>query len=210
MARNALKGLAVLLLAVFVSTLPAGPSRAAGLSPTGTVKKTVDRVIDVLNAPDLQGPDKKDERKRRVFAAIDPVFDFEELSMRTLGRYWRDRTPEERKEFVEVYTEFLKNFYFDKVDTHETEKIIYGDELLRAGRAEVRTKVVTPKGTEVPIDYRLKNVDGGWLVYDVVIEGVSLVRSYRSQFGDVIRNSSFDDLMGELRDKLSGGEGTEG
>ena len=210
MARKALAVLTVLLTAVFAGVLPGAPAQAAELDPTETIKKTVDRVIDVLNDPDIQGPEYRGERKQRVFAVIDPVFDFDELSMRTLGRYWRDRTTEEKEEFVEVYTEFLKNFYFDKVDTHETEKIIYGDELRRGGRAEVRTRVVTPKGTEVPIDYRLKNVDGGWLVYDVVIEGVSLVRSYRSQFGDAIRSSSFDNLMKELREKLKEGEGAEG
>lgn len=186
-------------LAILVSGAAAGASDV-----TEAVRATVDRVIEILNDPGLQGPEHKAERRGRVMSLISERFDFEELSRRTLARHWRKRTDAEKEEFVGLYTRFLQDFYMDRIEDNRRQKVVYTGETLRGKVAEVQTLVVTAKGLEVPINYRLKQGPEGWKVYDVVIEGVSLVRSYRTQFGEVIQKQSYEGLIKMLREKVEG------
>ncbi|MFQ5465222.1 MAG: phospholipid-binding protein MlaC [Thermodesulfobacteriota bacterium] len=186
-------------LAILVSGAAAGASDV-----TEAVRATVDRVIEILNDPGLQGPEHKAERRGRVMSLISERFDFEELSRRTLARHWRKRTDAEKEEFVGLYTRFLQDFYMDRIEDNRRQKVVYTGETLRGKVAEVQTLVVTAKGLEVPINYRLKQGPDGWKVYDVVIEGVSLVRSYRTQFGEVIQKGSYEGLIKMLREKVEG------
>lgn len=191
--------------ALLVSLAIGASGASAGASEvTEVVRATVDRVIETLNDPAMQGPGKKAERRGRVMALIAERFDFEEFSRRTLARHWRKRTDSERDEFVALYTRFLQDFYMKRIEDNKRQKVFYTGEILRGKAAEVRTLVVTAKGLEVPINYRLKKGSGGWMVYDVVIEGVSLIRSYRAQFGEVIQKGSYEGLVEMLREKVEG------
>src|SRR5204863_9836056 len=138
------------------------------------------------------------QRRRDV---IYPRFDFTEMAKRSLGAHWARRSPQEQQEFVKVFTGLLERSYLDQIETSEGEKVKYGREQIEGDNAEVFTKVVTPKGEEVAINYKLHQVGGDWKVYDVVVEDISLVNNYRSQFNRVLANASFDDLMRRLQDK---------
>ena len=197
-----LKGAAMALL-VSLAILASGASAGAS-EVTEVVRATVDRVIETLNDPAMQGPGNKAERRGRVMALISERFDFEELSKRTLAKHWRKRTDAEKVEFVGLYTIFLQDFYMDRIEDNKRQKVLYTGEILRGKAAEVKTLVVTAKGLEVPINYRLKKGSGEWMVYDVVIEGVSLIRSYRAQFNEVIQKGSYEGLVEMLREKVEG------
>lgn len=194
--RVAVRTTCAIFLLVFLFTVPARASEVTDL-----VKGTIDKVLNVLNDPAMQGPEKKAERRRRVMDIIAKRFDFEELSKRTLALHWRERTEEERKEFVRLYTRFLQDFYMDKIEDNRDQKVVYTGEIKKGNKVEVRTLVVTDKGVEIPINYRLLRRADDWKVYDVVIEGVSLVMSYRSQFSEVIQRSSYEGLVETLKEK---------
>lgn len=200
-----MKRIVFALLALLVLALAAGaPSGAAASEATDVIKYTVEKALAILDDPELKGPEHKEERRKRVMEVIEERFDFEELSRRTLARHWRDRTPEERREFVDLYTRFLQDFYMDKIEDEKRDKVLFMDERVRGKVAEVKTLVITTTGTEIPILYRMKRNAAEWKVYDVIIEGVSLVRSYRGQFNEIIQSSSYEELVKKLREKISG------
>lgn len=169
--------------------------------PMNEVKKTTDEVLTVLRNKELKGPGKEELRRQKILEIVSRVFDFREMAKRSLGIYWRRRTPKERDEFVPLYKALLNDTYMRKVEKYTNEKIHYTDESIQDGYAVVRTKVATSTGTEIPLDYRLMKKDGKWVVYDVVIEGVSLVNNYRSQFSQIIRSDSYRELVKKLKKK---------
>ena len=128
-------------------------------------------------------------------------FDFAEMGKRSLARQWRKRSPEERKEFVDVFTVLLEDSYVSKIEAYTDEKIIYPVERKDDNYAEVKSKIVQASGRDIGIDYRLHKTPEGWRVYDVIIEGVSLVANYRSQFKRLIRKSSYEDLIARMKTK---------
>ncbi len=134
---------------------------------------------------------------------ISQRFDFEEMARRSLAVAWQQRTPQERKEFVGLYTDLLERSYMKRIEGYSNEKIVYLDEKIDGTYAVVRTKIVTGRSVEIPIDYRLLDRNGKWLVYDVVIEGVSLVNNYRTQFSKIIRTSSYQELVKKMKNKQS-------
>lgn len=177
-------------------------TNATQLSPKEQVKSTVDRVIDILKDPKYKGKDKIQQRRSLLRNEISRVFDFEEMAKRSLGVYWKERTPQERKEFVELFKDLLERSYSGKIESYRDEKILFYDERVEEGRfAEVRTKVITTEKKEIPIDYRLYFDGKEWKVYDVVIEGVSLISNYRSQFSKIIRNHSYQELIKRMKTK---------
>jgi phospholipid transport system substrate-binding protein len=192
-------------LALLLSLLP-GAAFAA--SPTEQVRGGIDRVIRILNRPDLQAKEKKEARRELLRAEIRPVFDFREMAKRSLGVHWRGRTPEERERFVTLFTELLENSYLGKIESYKGEKIRYVKERLDPPYAVVSTVIVTSREQEIPLDYRLLQVGDRWRIYDVVIEGISLVNNYRSQFGSILQRSSFDELVGKLRSSLRESRGS--
>jgi phospholipid transport system substrate-binding protein len=173
----------------------------AGL-PFDTVKGHVDKVLDVLRDPALKPESAKKLKKDKIRAIADKMFDFTELSKRTLVRNWAKFTPEQQKEFVDLYKSLLEDAYADKITAYTDEKILFTKEIaLTEDTAEVQTTVVR-KTEEIPIYYRVHKDGGVWKVYDVIIEGVSLINNYRSQFRDILANKPPESLLETLRKKV--------
>lgn len=167
---------------------------------TEKVRSTVDGITNILRDQSLRSPGKQEERRARIRNLIQERFSFEEMSKRSLARHWKERSDEEKKEFVSLFSDLIENSYIDKIERYTDEKIIYADEKRNDGRAVVKTVIIS-KGTEIPINYRLIKTTDDWMVYDIVIEGVSLVSNYRSQFSSTIRATSYEGLVIKLREK---------
>jgi phospholipid transport system substrate-binding protein len=189
---------------LFLWALPAG----AG-APTEQTRATADKVLSVLNNPELRSAARKNERREQLRAVIYPRFDFAEMAKQSLGSQWSRRSPQEQREFVRLFTEVLENSYVDTIESYNGDKITYTRENLDKDRAEVFTKVVTKKGEEFSVNYILRSVDGEWKVYDVVIENISLVNNYRSQFNRILAKASFDELLRKLQAKAPDLTGAE-
>jgi phospholipid transport system substrate-binding protein len=187
----------VLLLLVFGIALPVWAGE-----PTDEIKQTTDKILSILTNPSLKGSSKTAEREKLIRQAIDERFDWEEMARRSLARYWDQRTDGEKKEFVRLYSDLLERTYMDKVEGYSGEKVIYEGESVDNGYAVVRVKIVTKKNTDIRVHYRLKRVENKWLVYDVSIEGVSLVNNYRTQFNSIILKSSYENLVERLRERV--------
>lgn len=181
----------------------AGFASLSAATATIQVKTTVDQVLEILNDLKLRGEAMKKERRERLRNAISPRFDFGEMAKRSLGHHWR-RYPEKQEEFVSAFTDYLEATYLKLIESYKGEKILYKGERLDNDFAEVDTKVISDQGTETPITYKLHLVAGEWKVYDFVVEGVSLVNNYRSQFDRILANSSFDEMLKALRKKTPG------
>jgi phospholipid transport system substrate-binding protein len=189
-------------LALILSAAICVPSAARGGEPTDQIRGAIDRGIDIVKRPDLKGDAKMPERRALLRKELFPYFNFEEMSRRALGVHWKNRTPEERQEFVQLFQELLENSYAGKIEGYNGEKIVYGKEALDLPYAEVRTKIVSRRGDEYSVNYRMLKSGDRWRVYDVVIEGVSLVNNYRSQFADLLDKYPFGEMMKRLRETV--------
>jgi phospholipid transport system substrate-binding protein len=192
------------LLALAVSLpvlLVVRPATAAG--PTEQLRGQVDRVLKTLEDPELKKDGKVKERRAAVRKIAEEIFDFAETAKRALGRHWAGRTPAEQTEFVGLFSDLLERAYFSKIELYGGEKIAYGAEAMDRDQATVRTKIVTKQGSEIPVDYRMLKKSERWLVYDVMIEGVSLVSNYRTQFNKIIQTSSYQELVKKMKTKQS-------
>ncbi len=169
--------------------------------PTDQLKQSVDAVIETLKNKELKRPGKEAERRAELRKIIYARFDFHEMAKRALALNWRKRTPEEQKDFVPLFADLLESTYLKKIERYHNERVVYGAESVDDGYATVKTKIITRENTEVPVDYRLMKEDAKWLVYDVTIEGVSLVANYRTQFNEIIRSGSYQDLVNRLKKK---------
>lgn len=199
---------AVVAVSVALLMAPA-PSRAG--EPTDQIRGAIDRVLEILKKKDLQAKEKRAERRTLLREEISKAFDFDEMAKRSLGPAWRQRTPEERKEYVALFRQVLENSYLGKVEAYQGEKIRYVKDSVAEGRfAAVETLIVTGKGQEIPLNYRLVKEKSEWRVYDVVIEEISLVNNYRSQFGAILQRSSFQDLLARLREMIKTAESGSG
>ena len=155
-----------------------------------------------MQSPEFKALDR-DAKIKEIRAIINKVFDWQELSRRTLGRDWKKFSPEQQKEFVALFEELLENIYADRILAYTKEKIEFGKETqLKKGRVEVESHIITTDGTRVPLFYRLTDKSGQWRVYDVVIEGVSMVKNYRGQFRQILSTKKPEDLLQTLRDKV--------
>jgi phospholipid transport system substrate-binding protein len=170
--------------------------------PTEVIRKTTDKIISIVKDPALEGPEKKREKERLIRAAAEEIFDKEEMSMRTLARHWRERTPAEKKEFMELFEDLLEKTYIDRVEGYSGEKVLYEGERVEGDYALVKVDIMTKQQTKIPVLYRLKKKKEGWLVYDLSIEGVSLINNYRTQFDSIIMSSSFKNLIEKLKEKV--------
>ena len=173
----------------------------AQTSPTGEVKKVVDEVVSIVSSQDMKKPENKEKRQKGLKEAIGAIFDFPEMAKLSLGRYWDERTTDEKNEFVQVFETLLENTYSKKIESYKNEKIVYLKETVEGDSSEVKSKVVTSKRDDYAIDYRLLNKSGKWVIYDVTIEGISLVANYRSQFDKIIRSEGYSALMKKLNTK---------
>ena len=170
--------------------------------PLETVKGYADKVLDVLRDPSLKPESAKKVKKDKLRAISEKMFDFTELSKRSLGKNWSKFNPEQQKEFIELYTSLLEDAYANKIIAYTDEKIVFSKEVtLTEKTVEVRSTVLR-KNEEIPIYYRVILKDGSWRVYDVVVEGVSLINNYRSQFKEILVNKPPESLLETLRKKV--------
>ena len=190
-------GLGILMF--FLSTLPV----YAG-APLDTVQTNVNKVLDVLRDPKLKAESAKEIKKEKLEAMYETMFDEVELSMRSLGGNWKKLSPAQQQEFIQLYRQVLGRAYIDEILSFTNEKIVFSKEnMLSNNQAEVQTKVIT-SSKEIPIFYRVILKDGTWKVYDVVVENVSLVQNYRSQFNSILAKKTPDQLLEILRKKVEG------
>lgn len=175
------------------------PIRALAASALDTVKTNANVVLDVLRDPKLKGESGKKVKEQKVEAAADKLFDYVELSKRTLGLNWNKFSMDQRKEFVDLFKTLLRNTYIDKITAYTNQKVSFTREIsLSENTMEVQS-VVTSSSAQTPINYRVIKKDDGWKVYDVVIEGVSLVSNYRTQFRETLANNPPQTLIDTLR-----------
>ena len=169
--------------------------------PLDTVEARVKEVLDVLRNPALQGEANKKAKEEKIEAIANEMFDYVALSKLTLGRGWRDFNKEQQKEFVSLFRTILKKAYMDKILSYTNEQVLFDrDIMLSENKAEVQTKIIT-KTAEIPIDYRVYLKDGKWKVYDVIVEGISLVQNYRTQFREILANNPPEEVLKILREK---------
>lgn len=166
-------------------------------TPTDELRLQVTRVFEVLDDQTLK---PEEMRQAAVRHRVGQIFDFEDAARRALGPYWTERTPSERAEFVALFTGLVEQVYVSRIETYRDDHINYLGESVVRGAATVRTTVVPKRGAEVPVDYRMHLQSGRWLVYDIVVDGVSLIENYRIQFTKIIQTSSYAELIAKMRD----------
>jgi phospholipid transport system substrate-binding protein len=188
---------ACLLLVVGIAPADVSPATATA---TDAVRATIDEVLRVLGDKDLKQPSRADERRKLLEKIVGGRFDYQEMSRRSLGAPWNQLTDKDKQEFVDLFRTLLTNTYADRVESYSGEGVQYLNERTEKDYAEVRTKILSGK-TEIPMDYRLMNKNSDWRVYDVVVDGVSLVNNYRGQFSKILRTSSYPELVDQLRKK---------
>jgi len=169
--------------------------------PLEVIKVSADRAIQILKDPQLQANEKKKERIERLKEIANPLFDFEEMARRALGPHWRRRSFQEQKEFVKLFRDFIEKTYSNNVDLYAGEQIVMGKEIIDNDYAQVDSSFVNPKGEEFSVVFRLRRTEGKWKVYDALVENISIVNNYRSQFDRVISKSSFEELIRLLKEK---------
>jgi phospholipid transport system substrate-binding protein len=188
--------LAIVMLALLLAAAP-----ASAATPTETLKAYGDVVLKILEDPALRSPERKQDRRTAVRKVAEEVFDIGETAKRALGPHWQQRTPAEREEFTQLFADLLESTYIARIDEYGGERIRYTGEKIDGDTAIVQTRVLTKKGSEAPIDARMIRRGDKWYIYDVMIEGVSLVNNYRTQFDRIIRSASYAELVKRLRDR---------
>ena len=186
-------------LAAWLLLAAAGPASLA--SPTDVVKVAVEQVVRVAEDSELGRPAAAERRRVEIRRIAENLFDFQEMARRSLARHWTDRTAEQRQEFVRLFTDLMERVYFGKLENYSGERILYVSETVDGDYATVRSKILIGQKGDLPIDYRLRLIGSRWAVYDVLMDGVSFVSTYRAQFNRVIQTSSYDDLVQKLRTK---------
>jgi phospholipid transport system substrate-binding protein len=183
------------LASLFVIALAAAVASAG--APTEQLKSSVDQVIKLLDDPALK--DRPAERRAQVRKMVDDIFDYPDTARRALGNHWNARTPQEREEFTRLFGDLLDRAYISKIDLYQGEKVKWIGETIDGSDALVKTTILAKSGSDVPVDYRMHPKDGHWRVYDVVIEGVSMVSNYRTQFNKIVQTESYDSLVQKLK-----------
>jgi len=185
------------VLTCFVFAAPAN----AQTSVTAEVKKTVDEVVRIVTDKDLKKPQNEKKKRAELKTAIGAIFDYGEMTKRAMGPHWRGLSAADKKEITGLFETLLENSYSSKIESYNNEKINYLRENVDGNYAEVKSKIITAKQDEYSVDYRLMDENGQWRVYDVVIEGVSLVSNYRSQFNRIINEKGYPELVKKLQAK---------
>jgi phospholipid transport system substrate-binding protein len=182
------------------------PGRAAAGAPTEQIQSAIEKATAILKNPKLQPEAKRSELR----AALYPHFDFSEMARRSLGSHWQRRSADEQRQFVKLFTEMVEAAYMNNLDGYQGEKVIVGGEKQEQEFAQVDSKIVSKKGEEFTVNYKLHRSGSDWKIYDVVIENISLVNNYRSQFNRVIAQSSYDELVRKMKDKQFEAAGKKG
>ncbi len=188
--------LAAIVFALLMIVDPAGAA-----TPREQIQSSVEKVIAILKDPNLKPEAKKSERLEQLRQVIFPKFDFAEMAKRSLGADWQRRNPEEQREFVKLFTELIESSYASNLNSYNGEKVVFMGDKQDGEYAQVDTKITSNKGEETSVSYKLLQSGSDWKIYDVVIENISIVNNYRSQFTRVIARSSFADLLRQMKDK---------
>ena len=179
------------------------PVTSTAGGPTEQVRATVDRVLAIVRNPNAKSKVQIDAQRAKLVKVISPRFDFSEMAKRSLGRHWAARTSEEHREFVTVFATLMGKSYADNIESYTTQNVLYIRESEDQNYAQVDTKIVAENGSPFSINYKMHRVDGEWRIYDLVIEDISVVNNYRSQFDRIIARSSFADLVQTMKEKQS-------
>ena len=196
MWQNLLSRTISLLLLLFCLVTPS----LAG-EPTDQIKETIDKMIVILNDPALKDPAKAKERRKMIRQAASERFDWREMARRSLAKHWKERTEEEKLEFVPLFTDLLELTYMKRIENYSGDKVSYDGEKVKGKYSLVKVRIFTDKQVEIPVAYKMKKKGSEWKIYDVSIEGVSLVNNYRKQFDSVILSSSYQGLVEKLKEK---------
>jgi phospholipid transport system substrate-binding protein len=188
------------VVALAASLAVLGNVAQAGV-PTDQLRGATERVLKVLQDPELKQPAKREARRQQIRAIADEIFDWQETGKRALARHWQGRNPSEREEFAALFSELIERSYISKIEQYSGERVFYAGETVEGEQATVKTKLVTKSSTEIPIEYRMQKDGDRWRAYDVVIEGVSLVSNYRTQFNRIIQQSGYGELVNKLKTK---------
>lgn len=189
-----------ILCVMFFLGICASNVHAVAKGPTQQLQPILERLIEIIQEPELQGEKNREKRRGIVMEVVKKRFDFREMSKRVLGRTWRDITDEEREKFVTQMIKLLENNYIGQLENYSGQTVEYVDERIRSGRAQVST-LVKNNGNTYPVYYVLLKDEGNWMVYDVNIEGVSLIRNYRAQFKSILHEEKFEGLLRIIEEK---------
>jgi phospholipid transport system substrate-binding protein len=170
--------------------------------PTDRIRRTGDKIISIANNPELMTPDRVLERCRVIREALNELFDWEEISRRSLARHWDQRTEREKEKFVELLARRLERACIRRLDSYPSFEVHYVSQTLDGDSGVVTARIVTEKGREIPFAYRVKKKGDGWLVYDISVEGISLINSYRTQFNSFLVGASYHELIKKLKATL--------
>jgi len=187
------------VLGLFLGLLLAAGAEAG--EATDQLRTSVDQAVKILDDPTLKKPEHANERRAQLRKTAEAIFDYRETAKRSLARHWQGRTPQEQDEFVALFADLLERSYMGKIEQYGGEKISYVSESVEGDLATVKTRILTKTKQEAPVDYRLLKSGNQWLVYDVIIEGVSLVGNYRNQFNRIIQTSSYGELVKRMKTK---------
>lgn len=192
------------IVPVFLVLLLGLTSPAHGTQPLDTLQKPIDEVVGILKDPRYQDAAQKESQREKLWEIIRNVFNFSEISIRTLAINWKKFPPEQQKEFTDVFSEFLGNIYLKKIQGEfNNEKVVYlSQEILTDSKATVKTKILRENNIEIPVEYSMLLQNGVWKIYDVRIEGVSLVINYRTQFKEILLKESPAQLISRIKKKL--------
>jgi len=180
------------------------PATSFAGEATKEIKETTDKIIAIISDPAFKGTNKRSEKDRLIRKVVDERFDWREMSRRTLARHWKKRSDKEKRLFVDLFGKLLERTYMDRVGGYSGEKVLYEGEKVDGKYGIVKVRIITKKETEIPVKYRVKKKKGEWFIYDISVQGVSLINNYRKQFNSIIIKSSFNDLMKKLEAKVSG------
>ena len=191
------------VLVMCLVLMTGGVTLAWAGEPTEKIKATTDKILGVVRDPALKGAAKEKERRTLIRKAVDERFDWNEMARRSLARHWEGRTEDEKREFVPLYADLVDRAYMSKVEGYSGEKVKVEGETVDGDYATVTVRIMTQKGQEILVEYRLRKKGNDWLIYDVSIEGVSLVNNYRTQFNSIISQSSYASLVKQLKAKVA-------
>jgi len=194
-----------LILGILFLLVAQAPAEPKMMRPMETLQGPIDQIIAILNDPSYKGAEKRSLQREKIWAIARPVFNFDEISRRAVGNTWSDFTMDEKTRFTAVFSQFLGSTYIDKLQGEfNSEQIDFDKELVKGSKALVRTRL-RRKNLEIPIDYRMHQVDGDWKIYDILVEnGVSLVKNYRVQFTSILKGGTPAQLIDRLEKKLDG------
>ncbi|MCE9614461.1 MAG: ABC transporter substrate-binding protein [Lentisphaerae bacterium] len=179
------------------------PALALAGVPTDQLRQTTDKILAIVQDPAMKGPEQDRARQAQMDLVVDERFDWASMARSALGNHWKELTDAQRTEFTDLFSELVEKTYMTKVESYSGEKILYKGDKVEGTYGVVDVAIVTLRGTDIPVSYRMLQKGPAWLVYDVSIEGVSLVNNYRSQVGAILGSSSYDVLVARLKTKIA-------